>query len=150
MLCAQISKLYTVKNRSFARFVTEVYIASIDMMESELRDNICAQQLADVLPVGVAIVNAHDEIVFANRRFHELTTSHQPIGLELIIVCVDRLREAVQSYWLVARCKLMKASVGEDNLVVRVDDVYNFEICAQSMLVLELMRARHSAISFPQ
>ncbi|KAF3000464.1 hypothetical protein E8E15_000698 [Penicillium rubens] len=70
------------------------------MMESELRDNICAQQLADVLPVGVAIVNAHDEIVFANRRFHELTTSHQPIGLDCLSQSVhaDDYEHIAQAY----------------------------------------------------
>lgn len=70
------------------------------MMKSELRGNICAQQLADVLPVGVAIVNAHDEIVFANRRFHELTTSHRPIGLDSISQSVhaDDYEHIAQAY----------------------------------------------------
>ncbi|KAJ5595685.1 hypothetical protein N7450_002143 [Penicillium hetheringtonii] len=69
-------------------------------MKSALRDNICAQQLADVLPVGVAIVNAHDEIVFANRRFHELTTSHQPIGLDCLSQSVhaDDYEHIAQAY----------------------------------------------------
>lgn len=69
-------------------------------MKSELRGNVCAQHLADVLPVGVAIVNAHDEIVFANRRFHELTMSHQPIGLDSISQSVhaDDYEHIAQAY----------------------------------------------------
>ncbi|KAL4926175.1 hybrid sensor histidine kinase/response regulator [Aspergillus undulatus] len=40
---------------------------------TEHHGNYCAQQLADTLPVGVAIVNPLDEIVFVNRRFKDLT-----------------------------------------------------------------------------
>ncbi|KAK5798659.1 hypothetical protein VI817_004949 [Penicillium citrinum] len=77
-------------------------------MKSALRDNICAQQLADVLPVGVAIVNAHDEIVFANRRFHELTTSHQPIGLDCLSQSVhaDDYEHIAQAYGAAVNTKM--------------------------------------------
>ncbi|OJJ56688.1 hypothetical protein ASPSYDRAFT_91937 [Aspergillus sydowii CBS 593.65] len=54
------------------------------MAKGEHRGNICAQQLADTLPVGVAVVNPRDEIVFVNRRFHELTASRLPRGLECL------------------------------------------------------------------
>ncbi|KAL4805127.1 hypothetical protein BDV18DRAFT_25339 [Aspergillus unguis] len=48
------------------------------------QDSVCAQQLADALPVGVAIVNPHDQIVFSNRRFRELTTCEKSVGLECL------------------------------------------------------------------
>ncbi|KAL2831460.1 hypothetical protein BDW59DRAFT_182125 [Aspergillus cavernicola] len=49
-------------------------------MAREHYGKICAQQLANILPVGVAIVNHRDEIVFVNKRFQELTTSSLPAG----------------------------------------------------------------------
>lgn len=36
--------------------------------------NVTAQELADMLPTGIAILNHQDEPVFANQRFRELTT----------------------------------------------------------------------------
>lgn len=54
------------------------------MPKGEHRGNLCAQQLADTLPVGVAVVNPRDEIVFVNRRFHDLTASHLPRGLDCL------------------------------------------------------------------
>jgi PAS domain-containing protein len=78
------------------------------MMKSELCGNTCAQQLADVLPIGVAIVNAHDEIVFANRRFHELTTSHQSIGLDCLSQSVhaDDYEHIAQAYGATVHTKM--------------------------------------------
>jgi signal transduction histidine kinase/CheY-like chemotaxis protein len=77
------------------------------MTKNELRGNICAQQLADVLPVGVAIVNPHDEILFANRRFHELTTSHQPMGLDCLSQSVhaDDYEQIAQAYGTAVHAK---------------------------------------------
>ncbi|KAH8422484.1 hybrid sensor histidine kinase/response regulator [Aspergillus melleus] len=37
---------------------------------------ISAQQLADLLPSGIAILNTRDESIFVNRRFQELAVSH--------------------------------------------------------------------------
>ncbi|KAL4950930.1 hypothetical protein BDW69DRAFT_171084 [Aspergillus filifer] len=42
-------------------------------MMSAHHGNYCAQQLADTLPVGIAIVNPRDEIIFSNQRFADLT-----------------------------------------------------------------------------
>ncbi|RDW92730.1 Histidine kinase G2 [Aspergillus mulundensis] len=53
-------------------------------MDSEQYGTICAQQLADTLPVGVAVVNPSDEIVFKNRRFQELTANHLTVGTECL------------------------------------------------------------------
>ncbi|KAL4819915.1 hypothetical protein BDW67DRAFT_193486 [Aspergillus spinulosporus] len=53
-------------------------------MATQRYGTICGQQLADTLPVGVAIVNLSDEIVFKNRRFQELTASHLTIGLDCL------------------------------------------------------------------
>ncbi|KAL3477636.1 hypothetical protein BJX99DRAFT_122977 [Aspergillus californicus] len=53
-------------------------------MALEHNRKVCAQQLADVLPVGVAIVNNGDEIVFVNKRFHELTTSQLAMGFNCL------------------------------------------------------------------
>ncbi|KAL4752213.1 hypothetical protein BDW72DRAFT_73771 [Aspergillus terricola var. indicus] len=53
-------------------------------MATQRHGKICGQQLADTLPVGVAIVNPSDEIVFKNRRFQELTASHLTVGLECL------------------------------------------------------------------
>ncbi|KAI9036813.1 hybrid sensor histidine kinase/response regulator [Aspergillus affinis] len=39
---------------------------------------ISAQQLADLLPSGIAILNTRDESIFVNRRFEELAVSHAP------------------------------------------------------------------------
>ncbi|KAL4899932.1 hypothetical protein BDW74DRAFT_106103 [Aspergillus multicolor] len=71
-------------------------------MESEHYGTICAQQLADTLPVGVAIVNPSDEIVFRNRRFQELTASHLIVGLECLAQSVhpddyDQLADAYRA-----------------------------------------------------
>ncbi|KAL5338215.1 hypothetical protein BJX70DRAFT_388757 [Aspergillus crustosus] len=52
--------------------------------------NICAQQLADTLPVGVAVLSYRDEIAFVNRRFRELTASGLPIGLDCLTKSVHR------------------------------------------------------------
>lgn len=38
--------------------------------------NITAQELADMLPTGIVILNHRDEPVFSNQRFRELTTCH--------------------------------------------------------------------------
>ncbi|PLB46563.1 putative sensory transduction histidine kinase [Aspergillus steynii IBT 23096] len=40
--------------------------------------NISAQQLADLLPSGIAIINSRDEAIFVNRRFEELAISSAP------------------------------------------------------------------------
>ncbi|GAB1199681.1 hypothetical protein APSETT444_009038 [Aspergillus pseudonomiae] len=36
--------------------------------------NLSAQQLADISPIGTAVLNVRDEILFSNRRFRELMT----------------------------------------------------------------------------
>lgn len=69
------------------------------MPKVELQANICAQGLADALPVGVVIVNHCDQIVFVNRRFHEFKGSHQPVGLDTVLQSVhacdyERIAEA--------------------------------------------------------
>ncbi|KAL4758800.1 uncharacterized protein BDW70DRAFT_90859 [Aspergillus foveolatus] len=53
-------------------------------MATQRYGTICGQQLADTLPVGVAVVNPSDEIVFKNRRFQELTASHLTVGLDCL------------------------------------------------------------------
>ncbi|KAL3429849.1 hypothetical protein BDV09DRAFT_202696 [Aspergillus tetrazonus] len=53
-------------------------------MATKRHGTICGQQLADTLPVGVAVVNTSDEIVFKNRRFQELTASHLTVGLDCL------------------------------------------------------------------
>lgn len=58
------------------------------MPKTEFRINICAQRLADALPVGVAIINHCDQIVFKNRQFYEFTGSHQPAGLDTVLQSV--------------------------------------------------------------
>ncbi|KAL4915679.1 hypothetical protein BDW62DRAFT_120921 [Aspergillus aurantiobrunneus] len=69
-------------------------------MANEHKGKICAQQLADTLPVGVAFVNSCDEIVFVNRRFRELTTSHLPIGLDCVSQSVhaDDYEQVAEAY----------------------------------------------------
>jgi hypothetical protein len=39
--------------------------------------NVTAQELADMLPTGIVIINHRDEPVFANQRFRELATCHR-------------------------------------------------------------------------
>ncbi|KAL4739961.1 hypothetical protein BDV11DRAFT_186505 [Aspergillus similis] len=53
-------------------------------MATQRHGTICGQQLADTLPVGVAIVDPSDEIVFKNQRFQELTASHLTVGLDCL------------------------------------------------------------------
>ncbi|KAF7596988.1 hypothetical protein BBP40_011354 [Aspergillus hancockii] len=43
-------------------------------MEAHSHNSLSAQQLADISPIGTAVLNARDEILFANRRFRELMT----------------------------------------------------------------------------
>ncbi|KAL4886069.1 hypothetical protein BJY04DRAFT_213606 [Aspergillus karnatakaensis] len=59
-------------------------------MASLHQGNICAQQLADTLPVGVAILNYRDEIAFVNRRFRDLTASDLSIGLDCLSESVHK------------------------------------------------------------
>ncbi|CAI7678757.1 unnamed protein product [Penicillium pancosmium] len=45
-------------------------------MADSFNVNITAQELADMLPTGVVILNCRDEPVFSNQRFRELTTCY--------------------------------------------------------------------------
>jgi hypothetical protein len=45
-------------------------------MADPFNGNITAQELADMLPTGIVILNCRDEPVFSNQRFRELTTCH--------------------------------------------------------------------------
>ncbi|KAL4779438.1 hypothetical protein BJX76DRAFT_340742 [Aspergillus varians] len=76
-------------------------------MTTQHYGTICAQQLADTLPVGVTIVNPRDVIVFANRRFHELTSSHLPTGLECLSQSVhaDDYAQVAEAYHTALRTR---------------------------------------------
>ncbi|GAQ09493.1 hypothetical protein ALT_6814 [Aspergillus lentulus] len=61
--------------------------------------SISAQQLADMLPTGVAILNHRDEAIFTNRRFRELMTTLDPRSFDCWSQSIhpddfDRLAEA--------------------------------------------------------
>ena len=43
-------------------------------MEAPSPGNLSAQQLADISPIGTAVLNPRDEILFVNRRFRDLMT----------------------------------------------------------------------------
>jgi signal transduction histidine kinase/CheY-like chemotaxis protein len=60
----------------------------------------CDQQLVDILPVGVAVVNPSDEIVFKNTRFQDLTASHCTVGLDCLAqgVHADDYEELADAY----------------------------------------------------
>lgn len=77
------------------------------MPKGEHRGNICAQQLADTLPVGVAVVNPRDEIVFVNRRFHELTASRLPKGLDCLSQSIhyDDYEQIAEAYHVAVHTK---------------------------------------------
>jgi signal transduction histidine kinase/ActR/RegA family two-component response regulator len=47
-------------------------------MAAHSHNTLSAQQLADISPIGTAVLNSRDEILFANRRFRELMTSQSP------------------------------------------------------------------------
>lgn len=44
--------------------------------------DICAQDLADMLPTGIAVLNHEDESIFVNRRFRELMTCRNAKSFE--------------------------------------------------------------------
>ncbi|KAL4755725.1 uncharacterized protein BDW70DRAFT_165176 [Aspergillus foveolatus] len=69
-------------------------------MASQHYGTSCDQQLVDILPAGVAIVNPSDEIVFKNTRFQELTASHCTVGLDCLAhgVHVDDYEELADAY----------------------------------------------------
>lgn len=51
-------------------------------MAAVLNGHFSAQDLADMLPIGVAILNQNDESIMVNRRFRELMTCHSARSFE--------------------------------------------------------------------
>ncbi|KAL2852060.1 hypothetical protein BJY01DRAFT_244676 [Aspergillus pseudoustus] len=53
-------------------------------MSPEEQQNMSAQHLADILPVGICIVDHEDKPAFVNRRFEAFTGAKQPTGWECL------------------------------------------------------------------
>lgn len=79
-------------------------------MAGPFTGTISAQQLADLLPSGIAILNSHDEAIFVNRRFEDLSvcSSHHTFDRWAPTIHEDDYERVANGYSdaLRSRCSL--------------------------------------------